>query len=176
MSVRIASVFIALISLCGCITEPVPADNEERIGVGDLLPEFRITLSDGSDITTEDLKGRVSLIIFFNTGCVDCQRELPVIQSIFEAEGEDINCICIAREEGESQIASYWQSNGLSMPYSAQPDRNVYNLFATVGIPRTFIADSDMRVIAAYGPETSLSFAELLSKLDSDKSYCQISD
>ena len=48
--------------------------------------------------------------------------------------------ICIAREEGEADIVAYWEANHLTLPVSPQPDRRIYSLFASVGIPRVFYA------------------------------------
>ena len=42
---------------------------------GDRLPDFEVVMSDGRRITTESLKGKHSVIVFFNTSCSDCRRE-----------------------------------------------------------------------------------------------------
>ena len=45
----------------------------------------------------------------------------------------------ISREQGDDEIRPYWESQGYTMPYSAQKDRNVYHLFASSRVPRVYI-------------------------------------
>lgn len=146
-----AVVTLALSSVAGCITQQEDnAEVVERVAVGDVLPDFEVTMSDGKRISTANLAGRRSLIVFFNTDCSDCRRELPVLQSVYEAIGDRCNWLCIAREESAERIAEYWAANRFTMPYSPQPDRRVFHLFATENIPRVYIADSNLRIIAAF--------------------------
>lgn len=49
------------------------------VEIGDSLPRFSVTLSNGSTLSNESLKGRVAVLTFFNTACGDCRRELPLI-------------------------------------------------------------------------------------------------
>lgn len=151
----------------GCITEQedVP-DVVDLVTVGDVLPDFEVTMNDGRRVATADLAGRRSLIVLFNTGCSDCRRELPVLQEVYEAVGERCHVLCIAREESAEHIAEYWAANGLTLPYSPQPDRRIFNLFATESIPRVYIAGPDLRIIAAFTDDKQpLSRDELLSYL-----------
>ena len=46
--------------------------------------------------------------------------------------------VAIAREETEESIQAFWEAHGLSIPYSPQSDRRVYNLFAIITIPRVY--------------------------------------
>ncbi len=63
-----------------------------------------------------------------------------------ECKKRDSDCffVCISREEGEASVKAYWEENGFTMPYSAQTDRSVYNLFASSGIPRRYEADENL--------------------------------
>lgn len=51
----------------------------DRISVGDELPEFEVSVNDGSHISTLDLQGKTSVIVFFNTNCSDCRKLMPEI-------------------------------------------------------------------------------------------------
>lgn len=111
-------------------------DSGLRVSVGDPLPRFVATLSDGTIENNVTLsRGRV-IIVFFNTTCSDCRRELPELEKRYRAEAPDgVRYLCIAREEAAGPIAAYWAANSLTMPWSPQPDRAIYSLFATSGIP-----------------------------------------
>lgn len=139
---------LVMAALTGCVNE-----REEPVWslqVGDRLPEFEITLNNGDMVTTESLRGSESVIVFFNTSCVDCRRELPELQKLYDEcilQNRPIRFICISREEGAASVAKFWEENNLTMPYSAQTDRRVYNLFASSGIPRLYEADKDLVII-----------------------------
>lgn len=82
--------FIALCScmaMVSCISDGDDSDTGSiELVAGDKLPVFSVTMNDGRVVTHESLRGKVSFIVFFNTGCKDCRRELPVIQQIYERE------------------------------------------------------------------------------------------
>lgn len=139
---------LVILAFTGCVNEgDEPAWS---LQVGDRLPEFEITLNNGDVVTTESLRGSESVIVFFNTSCVDCRRELPEIQKLYNEflmQNRPVRFICISREEGAASVAKFWEENNLTMPYSAQTDRRVYNLFASSGIPRLYEADKNLMII-----------------------------
>lgn len=166
MKTRLIAPLLAIL-LSGCITEK----DEENIGIqrGDALPDFSVDLSDGRRISAVDMKGKRVLIEFFNTSCGDCRRGLPSVDSVYleYKDNPDVLVMAIARDERAAKIESYWESNGLSIPYSAQDDRRIYNLFATTGIPRTFISNEQGMVVATFGDADLPTFSMLRDALTS---------
>ena len=120
----------------------------EYVKVGDRVPAFSVetVLADGSTATfsTARLTGE-TVIVLFNTSCSDCQRELPRMNDYYLQHCGDkgFQMVAISREEGAESVAAYWKEQGLSIPYSAQTDRRIYNLFATSVIPRTYFCSAD---------------------------------
>lgn len=139
------------------------------IGVGDPLPEFSVTMSDGRVIHREALRGKPSCIVFFNTSCGDCRAELPVVEQVYRMYGTDgtVNFATVSREEDSGPVADYWSANEFTMPFSAQTDRTVYNLFASSGIPRIYISDENMTVKAVYADSPLATEEELSGMLQS---------
>lgn len=128
---------------CSMIKEEVDDPvGEEKVQVGDRLPEFSVVMNDGRVVSPEVLRGKPSLIVFFSTTCRDCQRELPGLDRRYREHGTDTTFVAISREQGDAEVAAYWTSNGFTLPYSPQADRSVYSLFATSGIPRIYISDA----------------------------------
>lgn len=121
---------------------------------GDKLPEFSVVCNDGSTLTTEMLRGKKSVIVFFSTKCGDCHKALPEIQQAYDkAMQEDPNntiYICISRAEGEEEVSTYWKENNLTLPYSAQTTREVYELFTNYIVPKIFVSDSDLIIQKVY--------------------------
>ncbi|MBQ7691331.1 MAG: TlpA family protein disulfide reductase [Muribaculaceae bacterium] len=120
------------------------------VGVGDRLPAFAVTLGDGTVVSDQTLLGAPAMIVFFNTTCPDCRRELPVVEQFYRRHGQHCRVVAIAREQLRDDIAAYWAANSLTLPYSPQPDRAVFNLFATERIPRIYQVNSQGIITAAY--------------------------
>lgn len=116
----------------------------EPITENDQLPPFRVLLNDETTFQSDSLDGKCCVIVFFTTTCADCRNLLPVI-GVFYSEHvrkHDMHLVCIAREQGRAAIESFWRDNQLSLPFAPQEDRRIYNLFATSGVPRIYMADS----------------------------------
>jgi peroxiredoxin len=142
--------FFASLVVCGCSTVIDGKDDGvgEYVKVGDRVPQFSVeaVCADGS--TTTFSTGRLTgetVIVFFNTTCPDCQRDLPLLNQYYiDHQGkEGFQMVAISREEGEESVGAYWQTNSLSIPYSAQTDRTIYNLFASSIIPRIYFCNKD---------------------------------
>lgn len=135
--------------LAACFHED--PDDYDVVHVGDPVPHFVINLTDpaseesGQTLTYDSSirDGRGATIIFFSTTCSDCQRELPLLDARYrQGEFADQHVLCISREEAPGAVATFWRDNHLSLPVAPQTDRHVYNLFATMGVPRIYTVDS----------------------------------
>lgn len=122
--------------------EPEVKPSDSIVQAGMPLPTFAVTMHDGTVLSSSDLRGKPSLIVFFSTTCPDCQRELPLLEQRYAEHGTDTTFVAIGREESDEVVTAYWQAHGLTLPYSAQPDRHVYALFARQGIPRIYITNA----------------------------------
>ena len=157
MNWKILSILLALF-LTGCIIddheEPASSDESSLVGVGDRLPVFSVEVTDGEKtwrFSSSSLTG-TTVIVFFNTTCRDCQRELPELNAYYLAHRSEagFQMVAISREEGAESVAAYWAANGLLIPYSAQTDRRIYSLFATSVIPRIYFCGADGIVTRVY--------------------------
>ena len=136
---RILEVFVAFLSLAGCINEKIEGAD---LKVGDMIPEFEVAMDNGTVVTDDVLKESVSVIMFFHTSCPDCQQVLPEMQKIYdEYASNGVKIVLISREEGKDDIQSFWDENGFNMPYSAQNGRDVYLKFARERIPRVYVCE-----------------------------------
>ena len=157
------------IILCSCVNDTEP---RSVISAGDRVPEFSVTMADGSVVRSpSSLSGKVSVIAFFSTSCSDCQAQLPELQKAYD-RSEDVGFILIARQETKESIEAYWLENSLSLPYSPQSDRSIYNMFAISGIPRVYVVDPSLTIAAQFGPEgvSADTLCNIISTL-TDSSY-----
>lgn len=140
--------FVLFWSLLSLSCEKEDKTTGDIINVNDILPNFELTNTNGERVSTTSLKGKVSVIMFFNTNCKDCQRELPGIEKLYQLykDNHDFELVAIARSENESDVASYFEKNKLTFPFCSDKNREVYALFATTTIPRVYLSDTNLSV------------------------------
>ena len=121
-------------------------ETKERVAVGDRVPLFSVEMvKDGerSTFSTSHLTGE-TVIVFFSVKCGDCQRDLPKLNQYYLKHKDDpgFQMIAISRAEGEELVVPFWEEYGLQIPYSAQNDRRIYELFASSIIPRVYFVSA----------------------------------
>ena len=151
--------------LCGCIKEK---QTDVDLKTGDSIPGFRVEMNDGSIVTDEDLKGKISVVMFFHTSCPDCRQVLPEMQKIYdEYASENVRIALVSREDPEQSVVSYWSENGFTMPYSAQNDRKIYELFAKERIPRVYVCEKGGIIRYMFTDNPNPSYDDIMSSLES---------
>lgn len=118
------------------------------VQVGDAVPPFSMTTVDGDEFSIPDV-GNVVIINFFATWCGPCQLELPHIEKIWTAnkDNEHFRLLVIGREESKETVQKYRDENNFSFPIAADPNRDVYSLFAKELIPRTFVVSPNGQIV-----------------------------
>ncbi len=137
-----------MLSLVSCIIET--EEGHGNVMPGDTVPAFTVVMNTGKQLSTDSLRGKQSLIVFFNTDCPDCRRELPVLEEIHSRHKDDLRIVCISRSEDEKHVSNYWKEHGLTLPYSAQPDHRIFDMFAQSGIPRIYVVDEYLIVTKIF--------------------------
>lgn len=141
---KIILLFLSLL-LFGCITENLEGEGES-LKSGDKLPKFSIVLNDNSVVSNETLLGKACLIVFFHTECPDCRKGFPAIQQVCEEFDGRMRFIAIGTGEDSMKVEEYWMKYNMTIPFSAQHDRNVFHLFAPNTIPHVFVIDKSGRI------------------------------
>lgn len=164
---RKSLIFSSLVVLIGVLSSCI---KENQTGadlvVGDVVPDFTAVMSDGSEVTGAQLREGVSCIVFFTTACPDCRQVLPHLQRLCnEYQPQGVRFAFISREEGAESILQYWIENGYTMPFSAQSDRRIYELFAATRVPRVYIC-RDGLIKSIFTDSPTPSYEELAAAID----------
>ena len=151
--VGMVSVAVAMLLVMAAVTS-FAADRQGEdvsalVKVGDVPPDFNVTTDDGTEVTLQELQGKVVLVTFFATYCPACKEELPHIEKLWAKHGdhEEFVLLVIGRQATDKAVAEYKQEHGYSFPVAADPEREIYEQFATKSIPREFVIDRNGKVI-----------------------------
>lgn len=164
---KLCLLILGMLPLFSCVKEEMKS-SVSKINVGDQLPDFSIRMLDGSVVNSDTLKNKVALIVFFDTTCKDCRRELPKVEKVWQALGESPSFILLPISRGQSpdKVKSYWQSVSFDMPVYLDDHRLAYSLFAESVIPRFYLADR-RGVVRWTGTETLEETADdLIGKIN----------
>lgn len=131
-------------------------------------PDFTVTMFDGTTQTLSALKGKVVLVNFWATWCPPCREELKRVQAdiVDRFAGQEFVFIPISRAEERETVAAFREQMGYTFPMGLDPERNIYDQFASNFIPRNFLIDQEGKVVIAsvgYEPE---EFDALIAKIE----------
>lgn len=130
-------------------TAGVPESFEAYTKVGAPMPQFTVTTLDGKKFDVGSSKGKVLVVNLWATWCGPCKQEMPRLEKEVwkKANPADLEMVAVAREETNDKIAQFRKANGYTFPMAADPDRRIFKLFASAGIPRTYIVGRDGKIL-----------------------------
>ena len=144
--IKIAS-FIISISI---IFSQTPDERGYIVKVGDKLPEFIMDFPDGSQLNSQDLKGKVTMIQFTASWCHVCREEMPHIEKeIWKVYKKvDLNVIGIDRDESAEVIKKFAKEVKVTYPIALDIGADIFALFAdrNSGITRNIIVDPNGKI------------------------------
>ena len=161
-------ILCSLLCLPSCIRDDSPS-GAEGVRPGDRLPDFTVSLNDNTCGCFRPAWQGCCFSVF-SYGMSRLPEEFPVVQRLYDyyRDNSTVKIYCISREEPADEVAAYWQENGLTIPYSPQSGREVYNLFSERGIPRIYVSDKHLVVYSVYSDNPIAAFEQLKS----DVEYC----
>lgn len=112
--------------------------------VGEQLPDFAVQTFDGNSISRATLAGRPLLLVFWNTWCVDCRRELPRINRLAERFGQrglTVLAINTGFNDREGKARAYWKKSGFVFPAGFDHTFEIGKAFRVPGVPTIFLVD-----------------------------------
>lgn len=135
-----------LIVLMALLVLVASASAQVYLDVGDVMPDFTATLSDGRSVTlSEVLKEKKAVLInFWASWCGPCAAEFPAITASYLAHKDDVEVLALSVEPKDSDevINTYKQVNGIEeLPMGR--DSGIRANFAITGVPTSVLVDKD---------------------------------
>jgi cytochrome c biogenesis protein CcmG/thiol:disulfide interchange protein DsbE len=145
--VAIWGTVIALLALLGW---GLLRRGETRPQVGAAAPDFTLRLFDGyysefdeGQVTLADLKGRVVVINFWASWCVECRVEARGLEETWQAyRDRGVVLIGVDYDDTEVKARAYLEEFGITYPNGLDGRGRISNnSYRITGVPETFIVD-----------------------------------
>jgi peroxiredoxin len=160
----IAGVFIAIVTIVTVLGVPETsradaAELLERLNLsgyrpGTKPPEFNGITTDGQRMSLASLRGKVVLLNFWASWCLECRPEMPLFERLhreFAAQG--LSTLGINAREGTAVVRRYAEELRLTFPLILDPKGKINADYGVIGLPTTFLIGRDGWAVArAIGP------------------------
>ena len=116
-------------------------------------PQSTFVLLDGSQKTTADLKGRVTLVNFWATSCTTCVAEMPEIISTYQKyQGKGFDTLAVAMSyDPPSYVVNFVESRKLPFQVALDNTGTVAKAWGDVQLtPTTFIVNKRGEIVKRY--------------------------
>jgi Peroxiredoxin len=170
MKKQLIVLFILLFSL-GAKSQTL-YDNQYKVKVGDIAPDFEMSLPDGEKVKLSSLRGKVVMLQFTASWCGVCRKEMPHIENEIwqkHKDSPDFALYGIDREEPAETVLKFIKATGVSYPIGLDPDAEIFGLYAekSAGITRNIIIDKDGKIVMLTRLFKMEEFNEMVSLIDS---------
>ncbi len=138
---------------------------------GDIAPDFKISLIDGTSIQLSDLRGKVVMLQFTASWCGVCRKEMPYIErEIWQLhkDNPDFYLLGIDRDEPIETVLKFKETTRVTYPLGLDPNADIFSKYALKesGITRNVLIDRDGRIIMKTRLFNMKEFNSLKQEID----------
>lgn len=141
------------------------------VRVGEMAPDFTITLTDGKQVTLSSLRGKVVMLQFTASWCGVCRKEMPFIEKdiwLKHKDNADFALIGIDRDEPLDKVLAFAKSTGVTYPLGLDPGADIFAKYALreSGITRNVLIDREGKIVMLTRLYNEEEFASLVKKIN----------
>ena len=135
----------------------------------DAAPQSTFVLLDGSSQTTQQLKGKVTLVNFWATSCTTCVGEMPQVISTYDKyKDKGYDTIAVAMQyDPPSYVVNFAQTRKLPFKVAIDNTGAVAKAWGDVQLtPTTYVVDKQGQIVKKYvGAPNFAELHKLIEKL-----------
>lgn len=149
----------------------IPAEYGFIVEIGQQIPKIEMELTDGTKITTADLKGKVTMLQFTASWCSVCRKEMPHIEKdiwLKHKENNDFVLIGVDMDEPLEKVKSFQQKMKTTYPLALDPKGKLFYTFAAkgAGVTRNVIIDKNGKIVYMTRLFKEAEFKEMVEVID----------
>ena len=131
---------VLLIAALGCSAY---ADSGIGVEPGQAMPDFTVSLTDGTSATLSELLKEKDLVVLniFASWCGPCEREFPEMEAVYQANSGRMVIVSVSGDPGDTMemISDYKASHSLSFPMGLAGD--ALDFLTIPGFPTSIFID-----------------------------------
>jgi len=117
----------------------------------DAVAYFKLENVAGGFMTSEDLKGKVTVVDLWATWCNPCVEEIPIYNQLYDAfRGQDVAIVGIAVESPRRDIPSKVRQLGIKYPVLIANDEAGRAFGRIQGFPTTVVISKEGKIYKRY--------------------------
>ena len=136
-------------------TKPPESNIPVGTETGQLSPDFSLNDGAGQPVTLSALRGQPVVIIFWASWCVHCEKEMPLLQAMYEKYGDQglqvvgVNVPGLGGDTVDKALA-FVADKGISFPVVFDQAGQTYGEYGVNGVPNLFFIDRDGVMVTNY--------------------------
>ena len=177
LSLIFLSVLLALMSfrqndvLPTAPTSHAQTSRQYLVQVGDVAPDFEMTLADGGKIKLSDLRGKLVMLQFTASWCGVCRKEMPHIEKeIWQQHQSNPHFVLygIDLKESVEVVNQFSASTGITYPLGLDPKGAIFKLYAeeNAGVTRNVIIGADGKILMLTRLFDANEFADMVKLIN----------
>lgn len=141
------------------------------VRIGEMAPDFTITLTDGKQVTLSSLRGKVVMLQFTASWCGVCRKEMPFIEKdiwLKHKDNADFALIGIDRDEPLEKVLAFAKSTGVTYPLGLDLGADIFAKYALrdAGITRNVLIDREGKIVKLTRLYNEEEFASLVQQIN----------
>lgn len=132
--------------------QEIPEDYGYIVKIGQQMPDIQFQLTDGSSVSTNDLKGKVVMLQFTASWCGVCRKEMPHIENeiwLKHKNDKDFALYGIDMDEPLEIVKGFAETMDITYPLALDPGAEIFYTFAAkgAGVTRNVIIDKNGKIV-----------------------------
>ena len=162
---------LCILNFALCVNAQEGEDRGYIVKVGDMAPDFELTMDNGKTVRLSELRGKVVMLQFTASWCGICRKEMPYIESdIWQKHKGNKNFVLVGidREETAEKVAYLKEVTKITYPLAYDTTGDVFRLYAhaNAGITRNVLIDKKGRIVLLTRNFEEQEFQGLCKKIE----------
>ena len=162
---------LCILNFALCVNAQEGEDRGYIVKVGDMAPDFELTMDNGKTVRLSELRGKVVMLQFTASWCGICRKEMPYIESdIWQKHKGTKNFVLVGidREETAEKVAYLKEVTKITYPLAYDTTGDVFRLYAhaNAGITRNVLIDKKGRIVLLTRKFEEQEFQGLCKKIE----------